>query len=93
MTLWQATNPDARDFRLETLGAGWTSSEVQPGSDGTYRVMLDAPEKGWRAGFLEVRFDDGGPAPLIFTTGVRVVPDVLPFHPPQPGRAAVRAQP
>lgn len=26
--LWQATNPDARDFRLETLGPAWTSDEL-----------------------------------------------------------------
>ncbi|NEX21764.1 PhoPQ-activated pathogenicity [Thiorhodococcus mannitoliphagus] len=28
--LWQATNPKARDFRLETLGAAWTSSDLDP---------------------------------------------------------------
>ncbi|MFO1420720.1 MAG: PhoPQ-activated protein PqaA family protein [Candidatus Competibacteraceae bacterium] len=26
--LWQATNPDARDFRLEILGTAWTSHEL-----------------------------------------------------------------
>ena len=52
-----------------------------------------SPEKGFTAGFLEVVFDYGGPAPLIFSTGVRVMPDVLPFAPPQPGRPAVPSQP
>jgi PhoPQ-activated pathogenicity-related protein len=93
VVLWQATNPAARDFRLETLGPVWTSSEVQPDATGVYRVTLQKPEKGWRAGLLEVSFDYGGPAPLVFSTGVRVVPDALPFLPPRPGQPAVAAQP
>jgi len=28
--LWQATNPGARDFRLESLGAVWTSQDLIP---------------------------------------------------------------
>ena len=28
--LWQATNPGARDFRLESLGAVWTSQDLMP---------------------------------------------------------------
>ncbi len=93
VTLWQASNPSARDFRLETLGPAWKSVEVQPDGDGVYRAKLGAPAEGWTAGFLEVSFDYGGPAPLIFSTGVRVVPDVLPFLPPKPGQPATAAQP
>ncbi len=91
--LWQAANPDARDFRVETLGPVWKATEVQPDASGTYRVTLNKPAKGWTAGMLEATFDYGGPAPIIVSTGVRVVPDVLPFLPPRPGQPAVAAQP
>lgn len=93
VTFWQATNPAARDFRIETLGPVWKATEVQPDATGTYRAQIQKPEKGFSAGFLEVSFDYGGPAPLLFSTGVRVVPDVLPFAPPRPGKPAVPSQP
>lgn len=88
VVLWQATNPDARDFRIETLGPKWTASDVSADASGTYAVTLQKPAKGWTAGFLEVTFDYGGPGPLIVSTGVRVVPDVYPFAPPKPGQPA-----
>lgn len=89
---WQAVNPTARDFRLESLGPVWTSTELQPDANGTYRARVEAPGKGYRAGFIEVTFDAGGPAPLVFSTGVRVMPDVLPFAPPRPGQPAAPAR-
>jgi PhoPQ-activated pathogenicity-related protein len=93
VTYWQATNPAARDFRIETLGPVWKGTEVQPDAQGAYRAKVEKPEKGYTAGFLEVEFDYGGPAPLIFSTGVRVMPDVLPFAAPRPGQPAVPSQP
>ena len=90
---WQASNPAARDFRLETIGPAWKSTEVTPDADGAYRAKLGSPDKGWAAGYLEIWFDYGGPAPLIFSTGVRVVPDTLPFAPPQPGQPASPSRP
>ena len=93
VTYWQATNPAARDFRVETLGPVWKGTEVQPDAQGAYRAKVEKPEKGYTAGFLEVEFDYGGPAPLIFSTGVRVMPDVLPFAAPRPGQPAVPSQP
>ncbi|MBA2356396.1 MAG: PhoPQ-activated pathogenicity, partial [Acidobacteria bacterium] len=98
VTFWQATNPAARDFRLETLGPVWKGTEVTRDPDGAYRAAVVAPDKGWTAGFLEVTFDSDGPAPLIFSTGVRVMPDVLPFPAPAanattPARATGPARP
>ncbi len=79
--LWQATNPDARDFRLETFGPKWTSSALQPNSKGVFAVQVPAPEKGWTAFFVELVFDSGQQdiPPFKFTTDVAVVPDTLPF--------------
>ena len=78
--LWQATNPDARDFRLQTIGRVWTSKDLAPGNDGSYVGKADKPEKGWTAFLVELTYDlKGAPAPFKFTTDVKVVPDVLPF--------------
>jgi PhoPQ-activated pathogenicity-related protein len=78
--LWQATNPDARDFRVETLGRRYTS-ELVPSREGgqVYVVKAPQPEKGWTAYFAELTYDVGLPVPIKLTTNVRVVPDVLPY--------------
>jgi PhoPQ-activated pathogenicity-related protein len=76
--LWQATNPDARDFRLETLGPKYVEKEIPINDSGTYEVTLETPEKGWTAGFLELTYADE-PAPYKFTSGVTITPDTLPF--------------
>jgi PhoPQ-activated pathogenicity-related protein len=78
VNLWTATNPDARDFRLETIGKAWTSSPLAAKDGSVYDAQVKAPEKGWTAYFVELRFDSGTPAPYRFSTEVRVVPDILP---------------
>ncbi|MCP5519759.1 MAG: hypothetical protein H7A45_21170 [Verrucomicrobiales bacterium] len=82
--LWQATNPDARDFRLETLGPVWTSTVLEPAAAGHYRAGPAAPAKGWTAFMLELTYDLGAPVPLKVTTQVWVTPDTLPFAAPKP---------
>ena len=77
--LWQATNPEARDFRVETFGRKYTSSIVQADEHGLYRANVAKPKTGWTAYFLELTFDVGAPTPLKLTTNVVVVPDTLPF--------------
>ena len=77
--LWQATNPDSRDFRVETLGRKYTASELEDQGDGHYVGRVDEPPKGWTAFFVELTYDVGVKLPLKFTTAVRVVPDGLPF--------------
>jgi PhoPQ-activated pathogenicity-related protein len=77
--VWQATNPKARDFRLETIGKAYSSAELKPEADGSYVARVRAPEQGWTAFFAELTFDSGGPYPLKVTTAVRVLPDKLPF--------------
>ncbi len=79
--LWQATNPEARDFRLEKFGPGWKSSPVE-GHDGVYTVTVAKPERGWTASFAELTFDLGAGVPLKLTTDVAVTPDTLPFAAP-----------
>ena len=78
--LWEATNPDARDFRLEKLGPVWKSSEVKIVKSGHYTVHVPKPAKGWTAYFVELKFNSGMMSPHIFTTDARVVPDVRPHQ-------------
>lgn len=88
--LWEATNPDARDFRLETIGPAWHSRPLTD-ENGTYRISVPAPERGWTAFLVELTFPGGTPGlPLVFTTEVVVAPDVYPFEAPPGTNAAAR---
>jgi len=83
--LWQATNPSARDFRLDSIGAAWTSSNLKDTGNGVYVGKVSPPAQGWTAFTVEVTFPGSTliPTPLesdqVFTTDVRVTPDTLPF--------------
>lgn len=77
--LWQATNPKARDFRLDVIGRAYTSTELRPEKDGTYVGRVEKPASGYTAFFVELTYATGGKYPFKFTTEVSVVPDVLPF--------------
>ena len=72
--LWQATNPAARDFRLETLGPKWTSKPLTLQA-GECVGRVSEPAKGWTAFMVELTYDRPGGKPLKLTTNVRVVPD------------------
>jgi PhoPQ-activated pathogenicity-related protein len=77
--LWQATNPKARDFRKDSIGEAWTSTDLKDEDGGVYLAKVEKPEKGWTAFFAELTYENGTSAPYKFTTQVRVVPDVKPF--------------
>lgn len=74
--LWQATNPNARDFRLDTFGPKWQSALLNEQGGGVYVGKVDKPAKGWTAFLVELTFPTGHPEAFKFTTSVRVVPDV-----------------
>jgi PhoPQ-activated pathogenicity-related protein len=76
--LWQATNPKARDFRLESIGPAWKSTALEPGPDSLYIAKVPGPATGYTAFFVELTFP-GSAFPFKFTTPVRILPDVLPF--------------
>ena len=77
--LWQANNPNARDFRLEVIGPTYRSTDLTESGGGSYSGKVEKPEKGWTAYFVEFTYDIGAPTPLKLTTEVRVTPDELPF--------------
>jgi len=77
--LWQATNSENRDFRIDVLGAMWTSAPLEAQSKGVYVGKPAEPEKGWTAYFVELIFEGGELGQYQFTTEVRVLPKTLPF--------------
>lgn len=81
--LWQAGNANTRDFRLDTIGPAWQSTDLSDQGGGVYLGAVITPAQGWRAFFVELTYTRvGNLAPLKFTTQVYVVPDILPFQYP-----------
>ena len=80
--LWQAVNPEARNFRLDVIGPAYQATVLQPSGPNTWIARVRPPPKGWTAYFIELTFPSGGKYPLKFTTAVRVLPETLPFPPP-----------
>jgi PhoPQ-activated pathogenicity-related protein len=78
VTLWQATNPKARDFRLEEVGPAYKQTSLRPDGEGAYLAKVDPPAQGWTAYFVEMTFVGPRKVPFKFTTQVRMVPEVLP---------------
>jgi PhoPQ-activated pathogenicity-related protein len=77
VNLWQATNPKARDFRLDKIGEAYKKS-VLKGEGGVYVGRVETPPEGWTAFFVELVFDSGEKTPYKFTTQVHILPDKLP---------------
>jgi PhoPQ-activated pathogenicity-related protein len=79
VNMWQATNPKARDFRVDTIGNAYTSTPLKEQKPGLYVGKVEKPAQGYTAFFVELVYDSGGKYPFKFTTEVSVSPDVLPF--------------
>jgi len=80
VTLWLATNPDARDFRLSAIGGeGFTESEVLPNASGQYCIFVPTPSDGFVAYLMEVQFELQTGETFKLTSELRVVPDLMPF--------------
>jgi len=80
--LWQATNPDARDFRMEKIGKAYRSTPLSAVAPGKYSAKIAAPPKGFTASFIELTYPSGIKYPIKVTTAVKVLPDTYPFPPP-----------
>ncbi len=83
--LWQAVNPEARDFRLEEIGPAWHRTRVPANEDGVYLGKVDVPDSGYIAYALELRYDEDNFAGLLdinqyYTTEVQVLPKDFPFE-------------
>jgi PhoPQ-activated pathogenicity-related protein len=91
-TLWQATNPKARDFRVMSIGKAYTSRILADEGGGIFVGKIDPPESGWTAFFVELTYDAGVTYPLKVTTAVRVLPDTLPFADLDPAKAPLESR-
>lgn len=92
VTLWHATNPKARDFRLLTIGPAYQSQSLKEESSGVYVGKINPPEKGWTAFYIELTFDVGQSFPLKLSTAVRITPDMLPFADLDPAKAQLEVR-
>jgi PhoPQ-activated pathogenicity-related protein len=90
--LWRATNARHRDFRLESVGPIYESVDLSPQPGGVYIGRVEKPAQGWTAYFVELTYPSGVKYPFKFTTGVHVIPDVLPFDEPVPGKTKIGPQ-
>lgn len=86
--LWTATDPEKRDFRLDTIGPAYKSTDLAPtatsGKGNVWVGHVEKPARGWTAYFVELTYPSRGKYPFKFTTEVRVIPETLPFPAPRP---------
>jgi ELWxxDGT repeat protein len=75
--MWRATNPNNRDFRLETFGPNWTSSTLTDQGGGHFVAHVNLPAQGTTAFFMEMTYTVDG-MQLTFTTQVSEVPLLAP---------------
>ncbi|MEM7655545.1 MAG: PhoPQ-activated pathogenicity-related family protein [Bacteroidota bacterium] len=81
--LWQASNPEGRDFRVDVIDRSWTAQPVLTQEGGHYELSIPEPEAGYAAFFVELTFPTQLPVPLKMSTGVVVTPDTYPHEPYQ----------
>jgi len=79
LVLWNAQNPEARDFRLYVIDRIWVARPVDIPQDGIVSVDLSVPEVGFSAWFVEATYSTNIDLPFKTTTGVVVTPDRYPF--------------
>lgn len=82
VVMWQANNPKARDFRLDSIGKAYTSTVLDDKGGGLYIAKIDNPDPGYTAFFVEATFPTKTSA-IKLTSGVRITPDTLPAALPQ----------
>ncbi|OQX34994.1 MAG: hypothetical protein B0D91_11595 [Oceanospirillales bacterium LUC14_002_19_P2] len=82
-TLWQVTNPYARDFRMTALatnGLQYNPAAVTllHGETCQFSIDIDTPKTGWTAWFVELAFDNAPYPDIVLTSKVSVIPDLYP---------------
>ena len=80
VTLWQAHNPDVRDFRVDVAGKIYEPTPLEGDENGVFVGTVEEPEKGWRAFVIELTYDVPSESDIKFTTPIRITPDETPFE-------------
>ncbi|MFK7865422.1 MAG: PhoPQ-activated pathogenicity-related family protein [Pseudohongiellaceae bacterium] len=78
--LWQASNPDSRNFMQPVIGRAYTSSVLNELEPGVYKAKIAPPETGFTAYYIEAHYPSGLSVPLKFSSGVKIVPDTTDFQ-------------
>ena len=78
--LWQAHNPDSRNFTQAVIGRAYTSTPLSEVEPGVYRAKLEPPAQGYTAYYIEMAYPSGIDTPFKFSTGTKVVPDTKDFE-------------
>jgi PhoPQ-activated pathogenicity-related protein len=81
LRLWNAHNPDGRDFRLYVIDRIWMARDLSIEDDGNVTVELQHPESGYTAWFVEAVYDTESEHAFTETTGIVVTPDTYPHAP------------
>ena len=87
--LWQATNPNARDFRWPVIGAAFTSTPLTDLGGGVFHGNVPTPTKGWTAYFIEITIENSIGDAVKVTSGLYIkgkpvntqptIPDIADF--------------
>lgn len=77
--VWTATNPTARDFRVNTIGESWTSAAIEANDQGEYVTALAVSDQGFTATYIEFVYQGLGGFPVTYSTQVYVTPDIYPY--------------
>src|SRR5690625_7899343 len=72
--LWNAHNPDSRDFRLYVIDRIWLASRVDADPSGSLFIPIETPEAGFTAWFAEAIFHSESFEPFTVTTGLKILP-------------------
>jgi len=81
VSVWSAsTNADTRDFRLDKIGAAWSSSAAVSLGNNRFRASVPVAEEGWTGFFVQLRFPNPAFPSLsqldfVVSTPVRVLPE------------------
>ena len=81
LLLWNAHNPDDRDFRLYVIDRIWLARNIEIPEDGNITIDINTPEEGFTAWLVEATFNGTSELSFKQTTGVVVTPDEYPFKP------------
>lgn len=87
--LWQAINTQTRDFRKDTIGEAWLPVPLAIGADNRVVARPTLVPGAWNAFYVQLSFENAAelavPVPgvtatpqFVFSTPVRVLPDVYP---------------
>ncbi|NOR33896.1 MAG: PhoPQ-activated pathogenicity-like protein PqaA type [Bacteroidales bacterium] len=80
--IWEAVNPEGRDFKSYVVGEeAWQMTALDLSENGSYALPITAPERGYKGALVEVVFNPDSDFPLTLTTGTVITPDSYPFAP------------